>query len=93
MFSCPECLTSQKVAFHFLRQGRYAEIPPSLDDSAYLHCFLSPFHQLVDIYVVLFQILQIISQFLFVWVFASISHINIRCNQIFVFCKTENSLL
>ena len=40
IFSCPECLKLQKVAFHFLRQCLYAEYPSSIDESAYLQLFV-----------------------------------------------------
>jgi hypothetical protein len=40
------------------------------------------FHQLADIYVVLFQLLQHFLHCLFVRVSASIHHVDIRCKQI-----------
>ena len=36
IFSCPECLKSQKVAFQFLLQCLYAALPPSNADSTSL---------------------------------------------------------
>jgi len=54
---------------------------------------MPPTLQLVDIYVVLFQIFQNIIHRLFVWVFASKSHINISCNQKIGVCKIENFVL
>jgi len=34
IFSLPECLKSQKIAFHFLGHCLYSELPPSADYSA-----------------------------------------------------------
>ena len=45
------------------------------------------------LYAVLLQNLQNFFQCIFVWLFASICHINLRCNQIIGRCKIENSLL
>ena len=46
-----------------------------------------PFHQLADIYVVLFQDLLHVLHCIFVRKYGSVRHINISCKQIIDVCK------
>jgi hypothetical protein len=54
IFSCPECLNSQKVDFRFLRQGLYPELPLYVDRFPVPAYICPQFHQLADICVVVF---------------------------------------
>ena len=92
IYSSPECLKSQKVAFLFLRQC-LCGTSSSCWSSCMLAVICTPCHQMSDIYVFVLQRLQHVQHCPYIRATAAKCHINNHCKQMIGGCKHFTSLV